>query len=111
MMPTPPVRADGLCLTCGGPRGTIPKVLVKRSAHDLRVALETDPFCSSTCARSYYGTSLPAVSTGNRAPKTPRPIAPIPHGTDSGYSNRGCRCDRCRDAANEARRVRRRQTA
>lgn len=106
MKDAPPVREDGRCVVCLGPRVVIPKVLVKRSAHDLRVALEADAFCSSSCARAYYGTSLPAVSTGNR---TARPIAPIMHGTERGYS-RGCRCEDCRNAATKNRRERR-QTA
>lgn len=66
MIATPLPRADGRCLTCLGPRVVIPKVLVKRNAHELRAALEADPFCSATCARRFYGTTLPAVSTGNR---------------------------------------------
>jgi hypothetical protein len=65
---TPPVREDGLCLTCLGPRCLTPTKLVKRTAGEMRAALEADPFCSSTCARAYYGTSLPTLPTGPHAP-------------------------------------------
>lgn len=62
MIADPSVCADGRCHVCGGPRGAIPKTLVKHSARDLREALARDPFCSSTCARRFYGTSLPEIS-------------------------------------------------
>lgn len=60
------VREDGRCLTCLGPRGRIPKTLVKRTARDLLRELERDPFCSSRCARAYYGTQLAETVSGPR---------------------------------------------
>jgi hypothetical protein len=61
VIPDPPIRADGHCATCGGPRGAIPKTLVKHTARDLAAALAGDPFCSAKCARMFHGTSLPAI--------------------------------------------------
>lgn len=109
MIPTPAPREDSLCLTCLGPRGAMPKTLGKRNAHDLRAALAADPFCSTTCARSYYGTSLPEVGTGPRGktgPKGKRVGGGFTHGTAYGYDTRLCRCDACRAAGTAARRER-----
>lgn len=39
--------------------------------------------------------------------EAPPGVAPPGHGTESGYRNRGCRCDYCRWAATLARRERR----
>lgn len=66
MIDTPPVREDGRCHVCLGRRCVLPKTLVKRTAHDLRMALEADPFCSSTCAREFYGCPLPVVESKGR---------------------------------------------
>jgi hypothetical protein len=65
----PPVREDGRCYVCLKPRGVIPKTLVKRTAADLAKQLANDPFCSSTCARRYHGTTLPQLPSGPRKPK------------------------------------------
>jgi len=98
----PPVRADKRCHVCKGPRGRIPKTLVKRTAAELVSALAADPFCSATCARVFHGTSLPA--TGKRHGKK---AGPLKHGTEWGYV-RGCRCDDC-TAEGRAARPRRRE--
>lgn len=44
----PPVRADGRCLVCLGPRNP------ERSARYARGIADLDPFCSSGCARDYW---------------------------------------------------------
>lgn len=110
MIADPPVREDGQCVTCLGPRGAIPKTLVNRTARDLKRALATDPFCSSTCARAYYGTSLPEFGKGPRGKPKPRskPVTVVvfKHGTEGGYTNGKCRCPDCRTASTEARRGR-----
>lgn len=41
----PPTPADGLCITCGGRRQEL------AVHHD-------DPFCTSPCARAFYGCGL-----------------------------------------------------
>lgn len=38
-------------------------------------------------------------------------LGPDKHGTESQYTNRGCRCDACKEAMAEARRGRRRRAA
>lgn len=49
----PPIRSDGLCYVCQSPRKlTGLRKLYQRSA-------ESDPFCSTECARLFYGVSLP----------------------------------------------------
>lgn len=50
----PPTRPDGRCLRCLGER---PRGAVKHN----------DPFCSSTCARSWYGTELRGLRGGGEA--------------------------------------------
>lgn len=105
-MSAPPVRPDGRCTTCLGPRGTIPKTLLKRTARTLAVQLANDPFCSTECARAWYGTTLP-VLVGNRSGSTPQPIR---HGTEAGYKQ-GCRDRCCLQAATAKRRARRQQNA
>lgn len=42
MTPDPAVPADGSCAGCGGPRPELARC---------------DPFCSSSCARVWYGVS------------------------------------------------------
>ena len=48
----PPVRADGLCAECEGPRNT------KASWKYAGVSAELDPFCSNKCARAWWGYPL-----------------------------------------------------
>lgn len=56
MVTDPPVRPDGRCLTCGGPR------TAHRKASPLyRDQAERDPFCSTKCAREWFGVPLPAA--------------------------------------------------
>jgi hypothetical protein len=98
----PPVRADGRCHVCKGPRGKIPKTLVKRTARDLAAALAADPFCSSACARRFYGCPLPDVTGHGNG----RKLGPLMHGTEYGYT-KGCRCDACRTGARVERAKRR----
>lgn len=69
MIADPPVREDGRCYVCLKPRGAIPKTLVKHTARDLALALAADPFCSSTCACHYHGTTLAPLPSGPRKPK------------------------------------------
>jgi hypothetical protein len=71
MIADPPVRPDGRCHTCRGPLGQIPKTLVNRTARDLAEQLAGDPFCSSTCARSFHGTSLPPVDHARHKARLP----------------------------------------
>jgi len=48
----PPVRDDGSCIVCGRPRQLAKlKLVYRRHA-------EQDPFCSSSCAREWYGVPL-----------------------------------------------------
>lgn len=52
----PPVRADGLCAQCGGPRKyAVPN---RYSGND---AVE-DPFCSAGCARDWHDNPLPIAA-------------------------------------------------
>jgi hypothetical protein len=46
----PPIRADGRCAVCSKPRNP------ERSRRYGGPAAETDPFCSTECARGYHGT-------------------------------------------------------
>jgi hypothetical protein len=55
LLPDPPVREDGRCIVC--PKARHPE----RSRKYAGGTAETDPFCSTQCARAYYGTSLPAT--------------------------------------------------
>ena len=48
----PAVRPDGRCVECGKQR-KLPKSRLHREA------AEKDPFCSSLCARAFYGNPLP----------------------------------------------------
>lgn len=53
--PDPPVRRDGCCVVCKKPR--------KRPATRYGLAeYETDPFCSTTCARAWHSNPLAAKS-------------------------------------------------
>lgn len=52
----PPVPADGNCVNCGGERRT-PKT--RREPHTSTAT--GDPFCSSECARAWYGVALPSA--------------------------------------------------
>jgi len=54
----PPVREDGRCLTCLGPRHP------ERSQRYAPGIAQRDPWCSSPCARAWHGCALPA-GTGN----------------------------------------------
>lgn len=55
----PPIRPDGRCVTCQGPRlARLPKVITIRSKADLLKHLARDPFCRTGCARAYHGVSL-----------------------------------------------------
>ena len=47
--PDPSVRDDGLCWVCKGPR---------RAKQGRYSDPSEDPFCSTTCARSYHGVPL-----------------------------------------------------
>lgn len=49
----PPVRADGRCVECGGPRK-----LTKQARKYAGVALDLDPFCSSRCCRKWHGCEI-----------------------------------------------------
>ena len=60
MQAEPPLRPDGRCLVCGGPRKLSGLKLIYRQA------MESDPFCSSACARAWWGTSLPAAERPSR---------------------------------------------
>ncbi len=51
----PDVRDDGLCVGCGKSRGD-----PGREPH--RATAQVDPFCSSACARAWYGVSLPSAN-------------------------------------------------
>ena len=60
MKPEPTVRRDGCCRQCRGPR---------RNAKPNRysgLAAVADPFCSTQCARAWYGTELPVARAQGR---------------------------------------------
>lgn len=57
----PKVRRDKKCYVCKGPR-KIPTDLQKGVPAEV---YETDPFCSASCARTYWGTPLRTVPTGS----------------------------------------------
>lgn len=48
----PPVAAVVVCIVCGKQRE------IGQQAGVPRAHYETDPFCTSACARKYYGTEL-----------------------------------------------------
>jgi len=52
----PPVREDGLCQQCLGPRRT------ERSQRYAKGIAQLDPWCSSDCARAFYNNPLPTHS-------------------------------------------------
>lgn len=52
MTADPPVRTDGRCHVCLGPRKIKPK-----QRHGLEAQL--DPFCSNVCCRAYHANPLP----------------------------------------------------
>jgi len=57
----PPVREDGLCAHCGGPRK-----FPKRHQKGVDPALyERDPFCATSCARAWHGVPLTNVLGGD----------------------------------------------
>jgi hypothetical protein len=61
----PRVRRDGLCV-CGKPRKQ--KLGMSGIAGALSRAIEkelaADPFCSTECARKFYGCELPKLNAG-----------------------------------------------
>lgn len=74
----PPVRADGRCAVCEGPRET------NRSRRYGRDEAKRDPFCSTACARAFHGTTLPPSSyaRGRKlgTPNSAKGVVPtIPH--------------------------------
>lgn len=48
--------------------------------------------------------SIACTERNYRLGPRPRKLSPIPHGTATGYVNRGCRCEPCRVAVREYRR-------
>jgi hypothetical protein len=52
--PEPRVRRDGLCIVCRKPRVT--PTPLQRGVPSF--VYERDPFCSSVCARTFYGNPL-----------------------------------------------------
>lgn len=52
MTADPPVREDGACIVCGNERVTA----AIRPLY--RAAMRDDPFCSTECARSWWGSSI-----------------------------------------------------
>ena len=64
LKPDPPVRKDGLCAQCKGPRNP------ERSRLYGKHHAEFDPFCSNLCARAFHGNPLPQQSFG------PTPLTP-----------------------------------
>ena len=65
-MTEPVVRRDGRCLRCGGERH------LEKLKPLYRTAMLTDPFCSTECARAFFGTSLRPVGTvAQRAIRSP----------------------------------------
>ena len=49
----PPVREDGRCLSCLGPRRP------ERSQRYAPGIAQLDPWCSAPCARKWHGNELP----------------------------------------------------
>ena len=60
-MTDPPVRKDGRCVQCLGPRG-VPATY--HSSIDELVYL-LDPFCSGACCRKWHGVPTVEVRGGN----------------------------------------------
>ena len=56
----PKPRRDGKCVVCKKERKITPQPSVP-----VEVYL-ADPFCSSECARKFYGTSLPTAASGGK---------------------------------------------
>jgi hypothetical protein len=59
-MLTPKIRRDGTCYVCKAPRPFNPQRGVPPEEY------LGDPFCSSACAKKFYGTSEPALRTGGK---------------------------------------------
>ena len=57
----PPIREDGRCVVCLGPRQA------KRGNYSDPTQ---DPFCSTPCARRYFGTELETQPNPGRAGKS-----------------------------------------
>lgn len=56
--PDPPVRSDGRCVICHGPRGRLPKTATQRAKAILAKELALDPFDRTECCREWFGTQL-----------------------------------------------------
>ena len=56
----PPVREDGRCLTCLGPRHP------ERSQPYAGDIAKFDPWCSNVCARVYFKNPLPSMTGSQR---------------------------------------------
>jgi hypothetical protein len=56
----PPLRADGRCAVCYGPRH------LARSRRYAKGCAELDAFCSTGCARRWHGTTAEATLTIGR---------------------------------------------
>jgi hypothetical protein len=54
-------RKDGKCRECRGPRKPVPAHLQKGVPASV---YEREPFCSTECAKRYYGTPIHAEGTG-----------------------------------------------
>lgn len=78
-------------------------VKCKKAASDYMRARRVP--CPGGCGRLVYGRYKPGRMCNTCTRERMR--KPLIHGTDSGYG-KGCRCDKCRLAANKARRERRR---
>ena len=57
--PDPPKRRDGRCHVC--PRYIVVTPQARKYAG---AVLDTEPFCSATCARQYHHNELPQVKGG-----------------------------------------------
>jgi hypothetical protein len=95
--PDPPVRRNGGCVTCGGPR-----LKGKGRYHQAEAAL--DAFCSTECARAWHGATLPPLKLGVAGPDITRQhtkAGGFQHGTVESY--RLCACEACKAAMGAAR--------
>lgn len=73
---------SGVCLYCESPF-----VRPKRNAREMKY-----------CTREHYNLAQKGKIPAGFFKKGTREKAPITHGTNTGYSNRGCRCEPCTEA-------------